>query len=979
MSDKDFVVKNGLVVNTNLIYANSTTVRVGIGNSSPDATLTVTGSANVQGNVAITLGTLLSNTLGVTGATTLSNTLSVTGTATFTTANVGANVQITSSQYYIGNSTSNVVVNSSVVAIGNSSVSATVNSTIYSGTANNVTYVGSVPAINVVSNAQLSSNLASYALLSGGLFTGSVNATSHLVGTIGAANGFLANSTTIAVGNSSVNTVIIGGSITTPVVLTPQINVGANVSMSISNVAVANGSYSNVTINSANIYIGNTTTSATINSTAYTGSANNATYFAGQSISQVVNTSANYTLSGIITFNANTTHSANIILGNAVQIGANGATNTGTAGYVLTSGGGTSNVYWSALPLSVNTSGSTGAIQFYNGSTLGSTAGLVFTAASNTITLGNSSVNSSINSTAFTGSANNATYLNGNLASNFVNTSGSFTFNGALTANGGLTVNSNFTISNSISANGSVGTSGYVLTSQGTGANVIWTPAVNTSAQFTFANTITIATTGGLTVNSNFSIANTIAANNSSVGTAGQVLTSGGSSSNVYWAAIPKSADTTGGAGAVQYNNGSGALLSCTALYFTGSGNNLTVGNTLGAAYANLSSGLFVGVIGASSNGITANTTTITIGNSTVAATINSTSYSGTITSFNNQPASYYTNASNITTGTLPYAQLGSAVVNTSANFSLNGVLGFYGNTAFNANTNYNANVAFLSGVNLGLSVYANGAGNTGTAGQALLSGGGTSNVYWGVAGVNTAAQYTFSNTITHSGPTVFSNTITANGSVGTSGQALLSNGATGSPYWGAAGVNTTAQYTFSNTITFSNTTTFSTVITMPAGTTNTSGIYPTSNTAGMNFGNTIARWIITGNSASLSGSLGVGTAASGTTGEIRAAGEVTAYYSSDKNLKINITPIENALDKIDLLTGVMFDWKDEVIETRGGEDGFFVRKHDTGVIAQEVEAVLPEVVATREDGFKAVKYEKLVGLLIEGIKQLRREIEELK
>jgi hypothetical protein len=73
-------------------------------------------------------------------------------------------------------------------------------------------------------------------------------------------------------------------------------------------------------------------------------------------------------------------------------------------------------------------------------------------------------------------------------------------------------------------------------------------------------------------------------------------------------------------------------------------------------------------------------------------------------------------------------------------------------------------------------------------------------------------------------------------------------------------------------------------------------------------------------------------------------------------------------------------------MQSRGGEDGFFVRKHDIGVIAQEVEAILPEIVATRPDGFKAVKYEKLVPLLIEAIKDkkstidyLSAEVQELK
>jgi len=137
---------------------------------------------------------------------------------------------------------------------------------------------------------------------------------------------------------------------------------------------------------------------------------------------------------------------------------------------------------------------------------------------------------------------------------------------------------------------------------------------------------------------------------------------------------------------------------------------------------------------------------------------------------------------------------------------------------------------------------------------------------------------------------------------------------------------------------------------------------------------------------ASLSGSaypqyssLGVGTAASSTTGEIRATNEITAYFSSDRNLKENIQPIENALGKLRQITGVMFDWTDEEVERRGGEDDYFVRKHDTGVIAQDVEVVLPEVVATRPDGHKAVKYEKMAGLIIQAINELADQVDEIK
>jgi len=125
--------------------------------------------------------------------------------------------------------------------------------------------------------------------------------------------------------------------------------------------------------------------------------------------------------------------------------------------------------------------------------------------------------------------------------------------------------------------------------------------------------------------------------------------------------------------------------------------------------------------------------------------------------------------------------------------------------------------------------------------------------------------------------------------------------------------------------------------------------------------------------------SLGVGTAASSTTGEIRATNDVTAFYSSDKSLKENIKNIENPLEKVSQINGVTFDWTEDYIKQHGGEDKYFVRKNDVGVIAQEIEKVLPQVVATREDGIKAVKYDRIVALLIESVKELKKEIEELK
>ena len=100
-------------------------------------------------------------------------------------------------------------------------------------------------------------------------------------------------------------------------------------------------------------------------------------------------------------------------------------------------------------------------------------------------------------------------------------------------------------------------------------------------------------------------------------------------------------------------------------------------------------------------------------------------------------------------------------------------------------------------------------------------------------------------------------------------------------------------------------------------------------------------------------------------TGEMAVSDNITAYYSSDISLKDNIRPIESAIFKVKQIRGVTFDWNEKSTELQQ-EKG-----HDVGLIAQEVEKVLPEVVQIREDGIMAIQYEKVVPLLVESIKEL--------
>jgi len=112
--------------------------------------------------------------------------------------------------------------------------------------------------------------------------------------------------------------------------------------------------------------------------------------------------------------------------------------------------------------------------------------------------------------------------------------------------------------------------------------------------------------------------------------------------------------------------------------------------------------------------------------------------------------------------------------------------------------------------------------------------------------------------------------------------------------------------------------------------------------------------------------------------GNIYATGNITGFWnSSDETLKENIRTIDNALTKVKAINGVMYDWKDSVLENLTA--GNMVPKQDTGVIAQQVQAQLPEVVFTKPDGTLAVRYEKMIGLLIESIKELSAEVDELK
>ena len=127
----------------------------------------------------------------------------------------------------------------------------------------------------------------------------------------------------------------------------------------------------------------------------------------------------------------------------------------------------------------------------------------------------------------------------------------------------------------------------------------------------------------------------------------------------------------------------------------------------------------------------------------------------------------------------------------------------------------------------------------------------------------------------------------------------------------------------------------------------------------------------VTDNTASTNRTTGAVTVAGGVgiEGALNVGGDITAFATSDERLKDNIEVIPNALLKIKKISGNTFDWNEQ--SSRSGRE--------CGVIAQEIESLgLPGLVETRDNGYKAVRYEKLVPLLIEAIKELTERVQEL-
>jgi len=127
----------------------------------------------------------------------------------------------------------------------------------------------------------------------------------------------------------------------------------------------------------------------------------------------------------------------------------------------------------------------------------------------------------------------------------------------------------------------------------------------------------------------------------------------------------------------------------------------------------------------------------------------------------------------------------------------------------------------------------------------------------------------------------------------------------------------------------------------------------------------------ITGTTISTSSATGalIVSGGVGVTGNIYASGDIISpnfYSQSDLALKQNVVPIKNPLEKLMGISGVNFKWKNNKAKA-------------VGIIAQDVEKVLPEAVSTDGQGYKVVSYDSLIPLLIESVKSLKAELDLLK
>ena len=671
----------------------------------------------------------------------------------------------------------------------------------------------------------------------------------------------------------------------------------------------------------------------------------------------------------------------------------------GTSGYILQANGGTSAPSW-VTPTNLTVNRASYADNAGIATNIKGGAG------------GSIPYQSSLNNTALlaNGSVGQLLQSNGGTASpSWVSPSGltvqyaSYSINAGLSTNikGGGSYYIPYQLSSDNTAFLAPGTTGYLLQSNGSSNPPSWVVPTNlTVDRASYADNAGLSTNikggAGGSIPYQSSVNNTALLAN---GTVGQVLQSQGGTLAPIWVSptsltASKAAYADNAGISTNIKGGAGGSIP----YQTSADNTSFI--------ANGTAGYILQANGGTSVPTWVNATNITVTNSSVA------SYA--------QNAGIATNVKGGSAGQIPYqtaTNITSFVTTGIAGYVLqsNGTsapswinpAGAGGITAVTSNyANFAGISTHLKGGNGGSIPYQTAGDSTamlanGTAGQLLASNGSTNAPTWVNPTNLTVSNSTTSGTATNlaggsAGTIPYQNgsNSTSFTSVGSAGQVLQSNGA-GAPTW----VNPTSTSTTSTIGSGSANQGY--FITFVAGTGNQSiltdgdlSYNPSTNiitvpkinlTNILSGATTIATYSTNGQQVT---SFGVGTPPSGTAGEIRATNNITAYYS-DERLKENIKPIPSALSKLLALRGVTFN-SNKTAE----QYGYFDKKEQVGVIAQDVEAVLPQIVvpapfdiAKDEDGneysksgenYKTVQYDKLVPLLIEAIKEQQDTITNL-
>jgi hypothetical protein len=752
------------------------------------ATMTANNSTNfagqAQGFYANVTSPSFTTSISV-GANVSANTLG------FFAGNATVNLIVNSTSYIQGNTTvyvtgnsstdifvginTNTAVNSSVLLIGNATVNATINSTVFTGTANNTSFVGTVSAANVVSNAQLVANLANYYLTTN---------PSGYISAVGAAYVQNTDSRTLS-GNltfSSTNTVFSSNITST----------GALITAASANLFVNNFSVGNSTVNSS------------VNSTIYTGTANNATNLGGTA-------AASYQLNSTLAANVATMTANNTSFVGSVSA-ANVVSNTQLVANLL-------NYYPASNPSGFISSIGGSFVQNTDSRTLSgnlvfsgtnttfssnitSTGGLIVAASANlfvnNFSVGNTTVNASVNSTIYTGTANNTSFVGTISAANVVS-------NAQLVAN----LANYYPASNPSgyvnSTSGSVGPTYVQNTDSRTlSGNLVFT-GTNTvfSSNITSTGALITAPTANLIVN-NFSVGNTTvnASVNSTVysGTANNATNLGGVAAASYQLnstlaanVATMTANNTSFVGTVSAANvvSNAQLIANLANYYLASNPSGYISSIGGSFVQNTDSRTLSGnlVFSGTNTTFSSNITStgglivagsanlfvnnFSVGNSTVNASVNSTIYTGTA---NNTSFVGTVSAANVVSNAQLIANLanyylasnpsgyisavGAAYVQNTDSRTLSGNLTFSGtNTVFSSNITSTGALITAASANLFV--------NNFSVGNTTVNASVNSTIYTGTAnnatnlGGTAAASYQLNSTLAANVATMTANNST--------------------------------------------------------------------------------------------------------------------------------------------------------------------------------------------------------------------------